>query len=82
MPRKQNYETRILSRAKELAQSGRFKGWLHLAIDLQVLHGEPLALQVLDREPLKSDLNRMCAEARKQKRGARHAPWNNDPEGG
>ncbi len=40
---KKNYETRILKRANELARSRRFQGWLHLAIDLQVLHGEPLA---------------------------------------
>ena len=40
-----------------------------------MLHGEPLASQVLDREPIRSDLNLLCTEARKQKQEKRHAPW-------
>ena len=80
MPKKKNYESRILNRANELARSGRYKGWLHLAIDLQVLHSEPLASQVLDREPIRSDLNQLCTEARKRNQEERHAPWTKEPE--
>ena len=73
--RKTDHETRLAPRAKELAKSGRFKSGFFVIAELEIRHGEPLAMQILWREPFKSELDRICTEARKRKRQERRAAW-------
>ncbi len=58
------HEKRILKKAREIAETGRHNGWFHIAMDLQLAVGEPLAVSVLEREPYPSELDKRCAEVR------------------
>lgn len=78
--RKTDHEKRLAPRARELAKSGRFKSGFFVIAALETQHGEPLAMQILWKEPFKSELDRICAEARERKGEARHAAWAKRPE--
>ncbi len=66
-------EERITRRAKEIASTGRHIGWWYVAQELRG-GGEPLAIQVLEREPLRSEIDRICGASTKKKwaQDARH----------
>jgi len=57
-------EARILKRAKEIAATGDHIGWFYVA---HALTGEPLALQVLEKEPNRSEIDAICGKATKRK---------------
>ena len=57
---KTDTEQRLLSRAGEIASSGRHIGWWHVASELQFKGGGPLARQVLDKEPIRIEPDRQC----------------------
>ena len=78
--KKKDHEARIMKRAREIAKSGRHNGWFYVAWELHE-NGEPLALQVLEKEPLRSDIDRICIVARKRKQERQNAPWNKGQEG-
>ena len=77
--KKQHHEARVVKGAKEIARSGRHIGWFYVASELRE-RGEPLALQILEKEPFRSEIDLICIEARKRKREQRHAPWTQGPE--
>jgi len=68
MANRGGHEQRILKLARALADTGRHNGWFHVAHDLRV-QGEPLALQVVEREPYRSELDKRCAEVRRRMYG-------------
>lgn len=63
------HEKRILKKAREIAETGRHSGWFHIAMELQLAAGEPLAASVLEREPYRSELDKRCDEVRLRKYG-------------
>jgi len=67
--KKKDHEARLVKQAKEIAVSGKHNGWFYVAWELRS-RGEPLALQVLDKEPIRSELDRICDKSRRQKWGA------------
>jgi hypothetical protein len=69
MSKRKDHEARLIRRAREIAASGRHIGWFYVAHELRNL-GEPLALQVLEKEPIRSELDRTCSESAKRKWGA------------
>ena len=52
-------EERIHRAARKVAKSGRHIGWWYVAHELR-RGGEPLAVQVLEVEPIRSEINRIC----------------------
>jgi hypothetical protein len=70
--KKKDHEARLAKLAKVIAASGLHIGWWYVACELR-RKGEPLALQVLEKEPIRSELDRICAESIKQKRSATSA---------
>jgi hypothetical protein len=58
-------KARILSRARELAKTGRFKWWFDVACELKV-GPEPLAMEAVDSPAIQSELDRLCTDARKR----------------
>ena len=65
-----DHAARITKRAREIAETGRHNGWFWIAAELQQ-DGEPLAMQVLEKEPLRSELDRTCQAARAGKSASR-----------
>lgn len=61
--KREDHRKRLGKRARAIAASGRHNGWFHLAWELRDL-GEPLAVEILGEEPLRSELDRLCAAAR------------------
>ena len=57
------HEQRIHREAREIAASGRHNGWFHVAGELSQ-RGLPLALELLGEEPIRSELDQLCAAAR------------------
>jgi len=57
-------EARIMKRAKEVAATGDHLGWFYVA---HAVTGEPLAVQVLEREPNRSEIDAICEKATKRK---------------
>ena len=70
MAKQKAHEQRMAKLAREIAATGRHNGWFHIAMELQTKRGEPLAQQVLGREPFCSELDRKCAEVRQRLYGA------------
>ena len=69
MPRltkKQQRET-IPKRARELAATGNFSGWLAIEHHLRFDEGMPLARQVLDHDFTRKHLDQLCENARRSK---------------
>lgn len=62
-----HHAERLTKRAREIAATGRHNGWFWIAGELQ-RGGEPLAMQVLEKEPLRSELDRTCQAARERMR--------------
>jgi hypothetical protein len=63
-------EARILKRAREIARTGRHIGWYYVEAELRFQMGEPLAREVLANQQIRDELDRICTEARKLKKGA------------
>ena len=64
MTKKQQREY-ALPRARELARSGHFSGWLAIEHELHFEEMVPEAKFCLDDERIREELDRMCAEAQK-----------------
>jgi hypothetical protein len=62
-------EARILKRAREIAKSGRHIGWYYVEAELRTRVGEPLAREVLANQQVRDELDQICTEARKRRRG-------------
>ncbi len=62
----QNRDKHIFSLADKLAQSGEHTGWWDIEVELRV-RGFTRARLLLDDEQIRERLDRMCAEARKDK---------------
>ena len=60
--KKKDHEARLVKLAKEIAASGRHIGWYYVACELR-RKGEPLALEVLEKEPIRFELERICAQS-------------------
>ena len=69
MSTRKDHEARLIRLAREIAATGRHIGWFYVANELKSL-GEPLALQVLEKEPIRSELDGICAKSAKRKWGA------------
>jgi hypothetical protein len=63
-----DHAARITKHAREIAKTGRHNGWFWIAAELG-RSGEPLAMRVLEKEPLRSELDRTYAATRAGKRG-------------
>ena len=55
----------VLSRAAELAKSGKFSGWVAIEAQLRFVEGYPEARRWLEDEYLRLELDRLCIAARK-----------------
>jgi hypothetical protein len=66
MSRQKNHEQRLWRLAKEIAASGRHISWFYVASELAE-KGEPLAYSLLEKEPVRSELDLICEKARKAK---------------
>ncbi len=62
-------DERMWALARKFAQSGKYNGWLDIEHELR-LQGFPRARQLLDDDVARENLDRICAEARKDKTGA------------
>jgi hypothetical protein len=60
------HEKRILKLANQIAATGRHNGWFHIAMELENKRGEPLAQQILEREPHRSQLDKACDAVRRR----------------
>lgn len=69
MANRDAHEQRILKQARKMADTGRHNGWFDIAFELRD-QGEALALNVLEREPYRSELDKRCAEVRRRTHGA------------
>ena len=69
MANRKAHELRILKQARKIAETGRHNGWWHITWELRD-QGEPLALDVLEREPYRSESDKRCAEVRRSMYGA------------
>lgn len=65
----QERDDRMWTLAYKLAQSGEHTGWWSIEIELKS-QGFPRARQLLDNEQTRERLDKMCAEARKDKTDA------------
>ncbi len=72
MAKQKAHEQRIVKLAREIAATGRHNGWFHIAHELRT-RGEPLALNVLECEPYRSELDQRCADVRRRMYGAPNA---------
>jgi hypothetical protein len=61
--KKRDHEEYVLRRAKELAESGRFSGWLGIEFELRYGEGFELARVWLDYAPLREELDIICRQA-------------------
>jgi hypothetical protein len=62
--KKRDQEEYVLRRAKELAESGRFSGWMGIQFELRYGEGFELAHTWLDYPPLRAELDNICQEAK------------------
>jgi hypothetical protein len=69
---RKDHEQRILKAARKIAATGNYDNWLDIACELR-LQGEPLALNVLEREPYRSEMDKTCAEVWRRKQGKANA---------
>ena len=56
-------QQRTLKKARAIAKSGRHIGWYYVAAELQFGGGDPQAISILEKEPYRSELDRLCAKA-------------------
>jgi len=56
-----------LHRAKELADSGRFAGWLGVELELRYVEGFQYARVWLDNVPIRAELDAICQQATTRK---------------
>jgi hypothetical protein len=66
-PKKRDQEEYVLRRAKKLAESGRFTGWMGIEFELRYTEGFELARAWLDYEPVREELNLICRWAKTRK---------------
>jgi hypothetical protein len=62
--KKSERKEHVLKRAEELARSGDFTDWILIEHKLRS-EGFPEARQLIDDRHIRSELTRMCAEAKK-----------------
>jgi hypothetical protein len=62
--KKRDQEEYVLRRAKELAASGRFAGWLGIEFELRYGEGFELAHAWLDYPPVRAELDIICQQAK------------------
>lgn len=55
----------ILRRAKELAKTGNFSGWLSIEHYIRSKEGLQEARSVLDNQWLRKELDRLCSKAKR-----------------
>ncbi len=67
-----SHEKRILKLAWAIAETGKHNGWFYIACELQT-QGEPLAKNILEREPYRSELDNRCAAIRQRMWGAKNS---------
>jgi hypothetical protein len=60
-------EEYVRRRARELAQSGRFSGWLGIEFELRYVEGVPEARIWLDSEPIREELDILCRQAKSRR---------------
>ncbi len=72
MANRRAHGQRIVKQPRGIAETGRHNGRFHIAWELRD-QGEPLALDVLEREPYRSELDKRCAEVRRGMYGAPNA---------
>jgi hypothetical protein len=62
--KKRDQEEYVLRRAKELAESGRFSGWMGIEFELRYGEGFELAHAWLDYPPVRAELDIICQQAK------------------
>jgi hypothetical protein len=62
--KKRDHEEYVLRRARELAESGRFSGWLGIEFELRYGEGFELAHTWLDYPPVRAELDIICQQAK------------------
>jgi hypothetical protein len=62
--RKNEQESYVHRRARELAASGRFSGWAGIVFELEYFEGFPLAPAWLNYSPMIEELDKACKQAR------------------
>jgi hypothetical protein len=65
--KKRDQEVYVLRRAKELAESGRFTGWLGIEFELRYGEGFELARAWLDYAPVREELDIICRQAQSRR---------------
>ena len=65
---KSQREQRTIKKAREIAKSGRHIGWWYVATEMTVDGGDPKAVSILEKEPIKSELDALCQAAIKRKK--------------
>ena len=66
--KKSDREQRTVKKAREIAKSGRHIGWWYVASELQFQGGDPQAIKILEQEPIRSELDRLCQQSLKRTR--------------
>jgi hypothetical protein len=66
-PRRNNSEEFVRRRAKELAESGRFSGWLGIEFELRYVEGLQKARVWLNSEPIREELDILCRQAKSRR---------------
>ena len=59
--KRREQQTYVYRRARELAASGKFKGWLDIEFELRYREGLPKARDWLDRRAVRDELDRLCS---------------------
>ena len=70
MANRKDHEQWIVKAARKIAESGHHHNWHDVACELR-LQGEPLSLNVLERQPYRAELDKICAEVWRRKQGSR-----------
>ena len=64
----------IDSRARELAESGKYPNWLSIETQLRLVEGLTEARAILDREWYRDYLDELCVAAQRRMKAARNPP--------
>jgi hypothetical protein len=67
LPRKRDHKDYVRRRTLELAESGRFEGWLGIEFELRYVEGFQKARIWLDYGPIREELDILCRYARTRK---------------
>jgi hypothetical protein len=62
MALRKNSKEYVRRRAKEMAESGRFSGWLGIEFELRYVEGLQKARVWLDSEPIREELDILCRQ--------------------